>query len=476
MDDLYQLARLARRGNRNALSLLVDTSRSQLFSAALSITQNFSDAQDAVADAVVEICLHIEDLQNPNGVRAWMSRIVKREALRIRRKPPAAPLMVDAPDPRPYSMHSVMRLDVEQALHQLPANQTAAIQRFYFDELSVREIADAMSTADDQVNLAQVKTWLYRGRQQLAGSLKGYDEMKTTTPKPLPRRAAIFCSDLAVDTMTAVTQAMRDGGYEPIVIDRKSIPGFNSDGPNGQSVWSKEHIAQSTALTELIKGFDAVVFDEHIDNRSGLEFSLFCKSTADTVRIPITLLYSPPADAIFISACATVGIAHLVDKADIGSIKAVFKPREDTNIWRHFSEEAKQVIYHAQDEAKRLHENFLSTEHLLLGLIHDEHCPGAVILDTQLGTSIEAVRAELAKHLVDGPGFNEARDMQLTPRCKRVIDYGVEEASEAGSPEVGSEHLLLGLIGEYEGLAGKVLSMLKVTVEDARRIVTKRRP
>ena len=125
-------------------------------------------------------------------------------------------------------------------------------------------------------------------------------------------------------------------------------------------------------------------------------------------------------------------------------------------------DDAKQVILYSQEEAKKLHENYVSTEHVLLGLMRDPACLGAQILNEHCGTSLDTVRSEVAKHVKDGPGYNEALGMQLTPRGKRVIDLSYEEAKQAGGREVGSEHILLGLIAEVDGLAGQILAKLKV--------------
>jgi RNA polymerase sigma factor (sigma-70 family) len=476
-DDIYRLATEARGGDLDALSRLVDSVRMRLSAIAFSVSENYADAQDAVAGAVVEICLHIGDLREPRVISAWMRRIVRREALRIRGNRRAAPLTDCETDHGAGAIQSVLRIDVERALHHLPATHSRAIRLFYFEALSLGEIAAEMSLPDTPVNVGQVKTWLHRAKQQLAVKMKGYDDMKPKTVKPKMRRAAIVCSDLSQDMISALSGAMRSGGLKAEVISGKDLPGLTRDDSAGpSSIWSKGHIAQSTALTGILKRYEALVFDEQVVNRTGLELSLFCKSSADTVRIPITLLHSHPADAVFIQACATVGVLQLIDKSDPESIASSFRPADGRgDIWRRFSDDARQVVYFCQEEAAKLRENFVSTEHMLLGLMRDPACPGAKILDTGCGTSLDTVRVELSKHLQNGPGRNEALDMQLTPRCKRVVDLAVEEANLAGRKEVGSEHILLGLIAEDRGLAGTVLAALDVNLDKARSAVAEGR-
>lgn len=469
--DIYRLAFEARDGDHRALALLVDTVRMRLFSGALSVSRNYSDAQDAVASTVVEICLHINDLREPAGIVTWMNRIVRREALRIRRATMPAPLSGDEPDTRQDVRRAILRIDVDDALHRLPLNQAIALRSFYFGSLSIEEIAAAMNTNGTAVSAGQVKTWLHRGRRQLAEHMKGYNEMKTKTSESKTARAALLCSDLPGDIVDAVKAAMRGGGFEPDVISGNDIPEMTS--ADSSELWTKDHVEQSRSLTHVLKQYDALVFDERIGRRTGLEFILFCKSSAETVRIPVTLLHSPPADAILIQACATVGIAHLVDKSDPVSLAAAFRQAEQSDLLSKFSDDARQVVYFGQEEARKLHDNYVSTEHLLLGLLRDSNCNGARILGTQCGTSIAAVRSELAKHLQHGPGHNEALGMQLTPRCKRVVDMSLEEATQAGKEVIGSEHLLLALIRENQGLAGKVLEDLGVSLGKARDAVSR---
>lgn len=468
-DDISRLAHRARKGDGDALACLIDVIRMSLFTRAYAVSNNYADAQDAVANAIVEICRHIGELREPRGIVPWMQRIAHREALRLTRKPSIEALSGDEMDQRDDVLNSIFKIDVERALRTLPVNHANALHLYYLDNLSVREVATEMSSHASEVSAGQVKVWLHRGRQQLADKMKGYADMKsavnTTTAS---RRAALICSNLPPGMIATITEAMRMGGFSPDVISDVDLPGFSHSGPRVPSIWTKDHIAQSTALTRILKQYDALVLDEQIGKRSGLEFSMFCKSSADTVRIPITLLHSQPVDAVFIQACATIGLPYLIDKTNIESIAGAFRPARGSDMWQRFRDDARQVIYYCQEEAAHLHENYVSTEHLLLGLIRYSDCPGAKILNTYCGTSLEAVRTELAKHLQYGPGHNEALDMQLTPRCKSVIDLSDGEAKQMGANEVGSEHILLGLIAEQEGLAGRVLETLGVDLNGAR--------
>lgn len=138
-------------------------------------------------------------------------------------------------------------------------------------------------------------------------------------------------------------------------------------------------------------------------------------------------------------------------------------------MWQRFTERARRVVFFAQEEAGRLGENYVSTEHLLLGLVRESDSVAARILET-LGVSASRVRTEIERQVTKGDG-RTGPDMQLTPRAKRVIDLAYDEARQLNNNYIGTEHLLLGLIRENDGLAGRVLAKFGVDIERTRREV-----
>jgi ATP-dependent Clp protease ATP-binding subunit ClpC len=138
-------------------------------------------------------------------------------------------------------------------------------------------------------------------------------------------------------------------------------------------------------------------------------------------------------------------------------------------VWQRFTERARRVVFFAQEEAGRLGENYVSTEHLLLGLVRENDSVAARILD-RIGVSLGRIRSEIERQVARGDG-RLGQDMQLTPRAKRVIDLAYDEARQLNNNYIGTEHLLLGLIREGEGLAGRVLSKLGVDLDRTRREV-----
>lgn len=138
-------------------------------------------------------------------------------------------------------------------------------------------------------------------------------------------------------------------------------------------------------------------------------------------------------------------------------------------MWQRFTERARRVVFFAQEEAGRLGENYVSTEHLLLGLVRENDSVAARILD-RMGVALSRVKSEIERQVSRGDG-RLGQDMQLTPRAKRVIDLAYDEARQLNNNYIGTEHLLLGLIREGEGLAGRVLAKLGVDLERTRREV-----
>ena len=138
-------------------------------------------------------------------------------------------------------------------------------------------------------------------------------------------------------------------------------------------------------------------------------------------------------------------------------------------MWQRFTERARRMVFYAQEEAGRLGENYVSTEHLLLGLLRENDSVAARLLD-QMGVALPSLRAKIEQEVTQGEG-RLGQDMQLTPRSKRVIDLAYDEAKQLNNNYIGTEHLLLGMIREGEGLAGRILMESGVTLEQTRKLL-----
>tara|TARA_Y100001933_G_C19005805_1_gene566595 strand:- start:1767 stop:4292 length:2526 start_codon:yes stop_codon:yes gene_type:complete len=135
-------------------------------------------------------------------------------------------------------------------------------------------------------------------------------------------------------------------------------------------------------------------------------------------------------------------------------------------MFERFTEKAIKVIMLAQEEARRLGHNFVGTEQILLGLIGEGTGVAAKVLKS-LGINLKDSRIEVEKIIGRGSGF-VAVEIPFTPRAKRVLELSLEEARQLGHNYIGTEHLLLGLIREGEGVAARVLENLGIDLSKVR--------
>ena len=136
-----------------------------------------------------------------------------------------------------------------------------------------------------------------------------------------------------------------------------------------------------------------------------------------------------------------------------------------------FTERARRVLTLAQEEAQRFNHNYIGTEHLLLGLVREGDGVAAKVL-ANLGVELNKVRS--AVEFIIGRGDRAVLgEIGLTPRAKKVIELAVDEARRLNHHYIGTEHLLLGLVREGEGIAAGVLESLGVNLERVRAETTR---
>jgi hypothetical protein len=127
-------------------------------------------------------------------------------------------------------------------------------------------------------------------------------------------------------------------------------------------------------------------------------------------------------------------------------------------MFERFTDRARRVVVLAQEEARMLNHNYIGTEHILLGLIHEGEGVAAKAL-TSLGISLEAVRQQVEEIIGQGQQAPSGH-IPFTPRAKKVLELSLREALQLGHNYIGTEHILLGLIREGEGVAAQVLVRL----------------
>ncbi len=139
-------------------------------------------------------------------------------------------------------------------------------------------------------------------------------------------------------------------------------------------------------------------------------------------------------------------------------------------MFERFTDRARKVMALANQEAQRFNHEYIGTEHILLGLVKEGSGVGATVLKN-LDVDIKKLRLEVEKLVKSGPDMVTMGKLPQTPRAKKVIEYAIEEARALNHNYVGTEHILLGLLRESEGIAAQVLMNLGLKLEDVRQEV-----
>jgi ATP-dependent Clp protease ATP-binding subunit ClpC len=138
-------------------------------------------------------------------------------------------------------------------------------------------------------------------------------------------------------------------------------------------------------------------------------------------------------------------------------------------VFERFTDRARQVVVLAQEEARMINHNYIGTEHLLLGLVHEGEGIAAMALKS-LGISLEAVRSQVEEIIGQG-GAAPTGHIPFTPRAKKVLELSLREALQLGHNYIGTEHILLGIIREKEGVAAQVLRNFGASLDSVRQQV-----
>src|SRR5258708_2916074 len=136
-------------------------------------------------------------------------------------------------------------------------------------------------------------------------------------------------------------------------------------------------------------------------------------------------------------------------------------------MYERFTDRARKVMQLANQEAQRLNHEYIGTEHILLGLVKEGSGVAANVLKN-LDVELNKVRQEVEKLVQSCPEVGTPGKLPQTPRAKKVIEYSLEEGRNLNHDYVGTEHLLLGLLREQEGVAAQVLANLGVRLEQVR--------
>src|ERR1700743_1943820 len=139
-------------------------------------------------------------------------------------------------------------------------------------------------------------------------------------------------------------------------------------------------------------------------------------------------------------------------------------------MYERFTDRARKVMQLANQEAQRFNHEYIGNEHILLGLVKEGSGVAANVLKN-LDVDLRKIRLEVEKIVQSGPDMVTMGKLPQTPRAKKVIEYSIEEARNLNHNYVGTEHLLLGLLREQEGVAAQVLMNLGLKLADVREEV-----
>ena len=139
-------------------------------------------------------------------------------------------------------------------------------------------------------------------------------------------------------------------------------------------------------------------------------------------------------------------------------------------MFERFTDRARKVMALANQEAQRFNHEYIGTEHILLGLVKEGSGVAANVLKN-LDVDIKKLRLEVEKLVKSGPDMVTMGKLPQTPRAKKVIEFAIEEARSLNHNYVGTEHILLGLLRETEGVAAQVLMNLGLKLENVRQEV-----
>ena len=140
-------------------------------------------------------------------------------------------------------------------------------------------------------------------------------------------------------------------------------------------------------------------------------------------------------------------------------------------MFERFTERARQVVVLAQEEARILKHNYIGTEHILLGLLREEEGLAARVLES-LDITVERVRAQVVRIVGSGEVLADGL-FPLTPRCRTVLEHALQVATRFGHGHIGTEHLLIGLVREREGVAARILVVFDVDPDKVRSEVVR---
>ncbi|MCE7987788.1 MAG: sigma-70 family RNA polymerase sigma factor [Caldilinea sp. CFX5] len=500
-----ELVVAARSGDKAAFGQLVDRHLPMARRVAMRMVGNQEIAWELAQEALLQAYLSLDKLREPASFASWLYGIVRnvcRSHLRSRKltaysweaiyggsQYPAEWLLV-ANDPAAAWEDAERDHQVQAALTTLSAKNQDATWLFYFEQWSIEEIAAHLG-----VSVNAVKGRLHQARKQLRSQLAPLYSPLDRTPQPAAiiqerNNRMIRITDLRIlqresegyalyllDTVGARVLQMFVGPYEGLHLQKLLESEDLSQSMNYHHV-SSILDALGAKLEEVrIESIQNSIFYAVVKLRNGEQLVEAPARPSDAligalhVRCPIYvaapvmanfgLLLPQPVDVEQWFQTETRQFRGVQERA------AIWRDKLTSSADRVYTQHARTVLQLAFSAAKERNHNYIGTEHLLVGLVHDEsglagrllHAVGAT--PQQISQAVERVgRGEVAP----------TTEPALAPRTVQVLDYAAEAQAQGGQPFIGSEHLLLGLLREGHGMAMTILRDLSV---DTRQLETK---
>jgi RNA polymerase sigma factor (sigma-70 family) len=475
-----ELVAQARAGDKAAFDTLFERHQAMAERVAFGMVGNAGTAQELAQEAMLQAYLSLAHLRDGERFPSWLHGIVLnvcRSYLRERKVPwlsweelTGRPLGKTAdvadwgPDPLALAAERERRRQVLETVNTLSPKQRAVTLLFYYDQLSLQEIAARLG-----ISVVAVKGRLHQARKQIRERLLPiYAETLQVMSRERKRRAMVKVSIAGVFEEPAEQERR---GWTVILADEAGsralriwIGRFEAHGIEaGLTHHSYPRPPTYHFMSSLLEAAGARLEEVRVEAlRENTYYAIAKLRAGETVRE----LDARPSDAL---ALATHTGSPVYVASDLLEMEIPEFVQYGIGAWQSFVDETRRAVRFAWGEAGRLGESRVGTEHLLLGLLEEKESGGVRVLE-RLGILLERVRSELEARMTHAEG-NEGKALHFTPRARRAIDLAWDEAEAMKQDQIGTEHLLLGLIGEGDGLGGRVLIELGADRERARAAV-----
>ncbi|MHB0999127.1 MAG: RNA polymerase sigma factor [Armatimonadota bacterium] len=272
-----------------ALTELIECFRMRLFALAYSELHNYDDAQDAVASAILKMCLHINNLKQPASIHAWMQCIVRNESRMMLRQPNQNCIALDQDEISSIADKSempILSLDIRMAIKRLPYEQSRAIALFYLAGLPIQEIANRLKRP-----AGTIKRWLYQGRLNLIKEMEDYRPMNKQMT------ASIIQTDMSKDLQDKLTGYLYDAGFDriDIITDIDNVSKLIQAGVND---------TKELHIPDMLVGSKMIIFDEWLGGRSSFELFNILKVSMESEGKGFCMLAASPSESTLFAAWA----------------------------------------------------------------------------------------------------------------------------------------------------------------------------